>query len=111
MPPNVLDRPITAATRLSGLPGSIAMSMMLALPVPGESTLLSVVTVSFVKVTEPGAAVALLDRKIPRKANGGAEALKALPRPPTPVAVATKIVAGSDGCTRILLIERPVKAL
>src|SRR5688572_21675055 len=111
MPPNGLLRPITVAMMVFGLPGSITMSITLELPVPGESKLLPVVTVSLVKVTDAGAAVALFDLKTPRRASGGAELVRAVPRPPMPVAVETKMVAGSAGWTRILLIDRPVKAL
>ena len=93
------------------MPGSITISITLALPVAGESTLLSVVTVSLVKVIEAAAAVALFERKMPRSARGGVDALNGLPDPPTPVAVDTKMVAGSLGCTSILLIDRPLKAL
>src|SRR6267378_8438804 len=88
------------------------MSNMEVLPVPGLSRLPSVFTIILLKVTAPAAAVALVDRKTPRRARGGMVLLRALPAAPeTPAAVDTKIVAGSVGWTSILVIARPLKQL
>ena len=79
---------------------------------PGLSRLPSVFTIILENVTDPAAAVALVERKTPRNASGGMVLLSALPAAPlTAAEVDTKMVAGSVGCTSILLIARPLKQL
>src|SRR6266849_2475422 len=88
------------------------MSKIEVLPVPGLSRLPSVFTTILLKVTDPAAAVALVERKTPRKASGGIVLLNAFPAAPlTAAAVDPKIVAGSVGCTSILVIALPLKQL
>src|SRR5215471_669668 len=109
-PPDPGLAPLTPARRLLGLPGSRTMSVMLVFPVPGVSRLPIVVTTSLAKVTEAAADVALVERYRPRRPSGGDVLLKALePTPEMPAVVATKIVAGSVGCTTIFEMARPVK--
>ena len=88
------------------------MSVMLRLPVLSDA-LAAVVTVSFVNATDPAAAVAFVERQMPFGPRGGSEFPRGAsqPIPIMPAAVATKIVAGSFGCTRILLIVRPLKGV
>src|SRR5882724_8894651 len=104
--------PEVDTSRLFGLPGSETMSKIDVLPVPGLSRLPSVLTMIFWKVTVPAAAVALVERKTPRRASGGMVLERAFPAAPaTPAAVETKMFAGSVGLTRILEIVRPLKQL
>ncbi len=101
--------PYTQHNILLGLPGSMTISFILLLPVPGLSRLPNVVTVSFLKVTAPAAAVALVDLYSPTKAVGGTEDEGVTPGfPATPVEVDTKMLAGFVGSTSILLIDLKV---
>src|SRR5438477_12210308 len=86
------------------------MSKIEVLPVPGLSRLPSVLTMILLKVTDPAAAVALVERKTPRKASGGIVLLNAFPAAPlTAAEVDTKIVAGSGGCMSIVVIALALK--
>jgi hypothetical protein len=77
------------------------MSVILLFPVGGVSLLFSVLTVSFVKVIEPGEEVALEEKNIP---NGQTKGARTATSPPTAEVVDTNIIAGFVGCTIILLI-------
>src|SRR5260370_35636283 len=104
--------PDVDTSRLFALPGSKHISKIDVFPVPGLSRLPSVLTTIFWKVTVPAAAVAFAERKTPRSASGGMVLERAFPAAPdTPVAVDTKMLAGSMGLTRILEIVRPLKQL
>ncbi len=87
------------------------MSETLTLPVGGLSGLLSVFTINFWNVTEPAGKVAFVERYTPRVPMAGTSPSVLPPLPANPEPVATKIVFGSVGWTRILLIERPLKIL
>src|SRR5215813_993680 len=110
MPPPGAATPCTPTNRLLAFPGSRTISVIEVFPVPGTSKLPCVVTNNLVNVTEPGAAVALVERYTPRRPSGPTVLDNAFPpTPETPVAVATKIVAVSVGLTTMLLIDRPPK--
>src|SRR4051794_37149210 len=109
MAPPIVE-PCVETSRVFALPGSKTISKIEVLPVPGASRLASVLTMIFSNVT--AAAVALAERNTPRSAIGGTVLVRAFPAAPeTAAAVDTKMLAGSVGLTRILLIARPVKQL
>ncbi len=95
-PGNAAQLTVAIASRTSGLPGCMAMSMIATLAAPVGTSRRS---------KRGSAASALTERKTPRLGSGLPATLK---RPPTPEAVPMKTVLGTVGWMMMRLIERKV---